>query len=261
MIKNLIKKIFARMGYLVFKKENAATVIRQMAYSADILREIEFVSIHGKSREYTMVNKERSFGLYKAVEYICRNNIEGDIVECGVWKGGQAMIMAHTLLQENDTSRKIWLYDTYTGMSEPTNYDIKISTHEKAKTLLLKKDKSTERDNIWCYAPVEEVKRNVMSTGFNPNNFVFVKGKVEDTIPNQIPSKIALLRLDTDWYESTYHELVHLFPRLVKGGVLIIDDYGTWEGQKKAVDQYIKENNIKILLTRVTDGCIGVRVD
>jgi len=261
MIKDLIKKIAGQMGYIVFKKENADTVVRQMSYSADILRDIEFASIHGKSREYTMVNKERSFALYEAVEYISRNNIEGDIVECGVWRGGQTMIMARTLLKENDKNRKIWLYDTYEGMSEPTNDDVKISNQERAQNLLLQKDKSTELDNIWCYAPIEEVKRNVMSTGYNPDNFVFVKGKVEDTIPDQIPSKIALLRLDTDWYESTYHELVHLFPRLVKGGVLLIDDYGTWAGSKKAVDKYIKENNVKILLTRVTAGCIGVRVE
>ncbi len=261
MITNLIKKIFNQIGYIVFKKENAATVMRQMFYSADILRDIEFTSIHKKSRGYTMVNKERSFALYEATKYISRNKIEGDVVECGVWKGGQTMIMAHTLLQENDINRKIWLYDTYEGMSEPTEDDMRISTNEKAKSLLLKKDKTTERDNIWCYAPIEEVKKNVMSTGYNPNNLVFVKGKVEDTIPNQIPEKIALLRLDTDWYESTRHELVHLFPRLVKGGVLVIDDYGTWAGSKKAVDEYIKENNIKILLTRITAGCIGVRVE
>jgi hypothetical protein len=78
-------------------------------------------------------------------------------------------------------------------------------------------------------------------------------GKVEDTIPADIPEKIALLRLDTDWYESTKHELIHLFPRLQKGGVLIIDDYGFWKGARKAVDEYFAENNIQILLNRIDD--------
>ncbi|MGH7175324.1 MAG: TylF/MycF/NovP-related O-methyltransferase [Minisyncoccia bacterium] len=247
-IKYLAKKIVDKMGYTVLLKGSPP----------DVLRETGFAPIMEKSREYTKVDEGRSFGLYKAVEYLCRNNIEGDFVECGVWRGGQAMIMAYTLLQENDVSRTIWLYDTYAGMSEPTEDDVSILTKEKAKTLLLK-DKSPE--GILSYAPMEEVKRNVVSTGYSPNNFAFVKGKVEDTIPDQMPKKVALLRLDTDWYESTYHELVHLFPRLVKGGVLIIDDYGSWEGSRKAVDQYIKEKNVKILLNRVSNGRIGVRVD
>jgi O-methyltransferase len=88
-----------------------------------------------------------------------------------------------------------------------------------------------------------------------------VKGKVEDTVPKNAPEKIALLRLDTDWYESTRHELVHLFPRLVPGGVLIIDDYGHWQGARKAVDEYIAGNQVKILLNRVDyTGRIGVKI-
>jgi O-methyltransferase len=88
-----------------------------------------------------------------------------------------------------------------------------------------------------------------------------VKGKVEDTVPKNAPEKIALLRLDTDWYESTRRELVHLFPRLVPGGVLIIDDYGHWQGARKAVDEYIAGNQVKILLNRVDyTGRIGVKI-
>jgi len=79
----------------------------------------------------------------------------------------------------------------------------------------------------------------------------FIKGRVEETIPNAAPEQIALLRLDTDWYESTRHELIHLFPRLTHGGVLIIDDYGYWQGARKAVDEYIEENKLSILLARI----------
>jgi O-methyltransferase len=84
---------------------------------------------------------------------------------------------------------------------------------------------------------------------------------VEDTIPNNIPEKIAILRLDTDWYESTRHELVHLFPRLSPYGVLIIDDYGCWQGAKKAVDEYISENNLRIFLSRIdSTGRIAIKL-
>jgi hypothetical protein len=77
------------------------------------------------------------------------------------------------------------------------------------------------------------------ATGYPSNKIHFIKGPVEETIPRQMPSpSIALLRLDTDWYESTKHELIHLFPRLSAGGILIIDDYGHWAGARQAVDEY-----------------------
>jgi hypothetical protein len=104
------------------------------------------------------------------------------------------------------------------------------------------------------------VKLNIESTNYPKNLVHFVKGKVEDTIPQTMPEKIAILRLDTDWYESTYHELKHLFPKLVKGGIIIIDDYGHWKGAREAVDQYFTENGIHILLNRIDyTGRIGIK--
>jgi O-methyltransferase len=98
---------------------------------------------------------------------------------------------------------------------------------------------------------LEDVKRVMAATGYEPGKTVFVPGRVEDTIPASAPETIALLRLDTDWYQSTYHELTHLYPRLAVGGVLIIDDYGHWQGARKAVDQYIREQKLKLLLCRI----------
>ena len=94
----------------------------------------------------------------------------------------------------------------------------------------------------------------------NPSDkFIFVEGKVEDTLPNTLPDEIAILRLDTDWYESTKQELVHLFPRLVSKGVIIVDDYYSWTGSKKAVDEYLDSINSPIFLKRVADTVIGVK--
>jgi len=119
----------------------------------------------------------------------------------------------------------------------------------------------SEGFNEWCYSPLEEVQKNLYSTNYPKEKITFIKGKVEETIPNIIPEKISILRLDTDWYESTYHELMHLFPRLSKGGVLIIDDYGHWKGSREAVDKYLKENEISMLLNRIDyTGRIGVKV-
>jgi hypothetical protein len=82
-----------------------------------------------------------------------------------------------------------------------------------------------------------------------------VKGPVESTIPATIPDQLAILRLDTDWYESTKHELDHLYPRLVSGGILIIDDYGHWQGARQAVDEYFARQNLKPLLSRIDYTC------
>jgi len=209
----------------------------------------DFRKIHEDCKDYHMTPIEREYALYKAVEYIVDSNVPGDFVECGVWKGGSSMIMAKTLLSKNETTRKIYLYDTFEGMPEPAEIDTRISDGRSGiKTW---KEQQKEDYNEWCYVSLEEVKTNMQRTEYPEENLVFVKGKVEDTIPGTVPQKIALLRLDTDFFESTYHELVHLFPLLSNGGVLILDDYGHWAGAKKAVDQYFKENNITILLNRI----------
>ena len=112
-------------------------------------------------------------------------------------------------------------------------------------------NKKSEDSADWCFASLDEVKQNVIKTGYNTEKLHFIKGKVENTLPKYAPKQIALLRLDTDWYESTKHELIHLFPRLVSGGVLILDDYGYWAGAKKAVDEYFSQTKIQILLNRI----------
>ncbi|ETW91998.1 MAG: hypothetical protein ETSY2_54965, partial [Candidatus Entotheonella gemina] len=186
------------------------------------------------------------YAMYQATQYVSQANIEGDLVECGVWKGGSSMIGALTLLQQSDTSRKLYLYDTYAGMPPPEERDTElgIPMFQMGMEALVSFLGSSYGDIF--YASLEEVRTNMHSTGYPPDNFVFVEGKVEDTIPGIIPDKISLLRLDSDWYQSTYHELEHLYPRLSNGGVLIIDDYGAFKGSKDAVDQYFREQNITL---------------
>lgn len=208
-------------------------------------------------RPYTMTSPERMFSLMRAIEYIEKNKIEGDIVECGVWRGGSSMVMAKKLSELQNTDRQLFMYDTYEGMSEPTENDLQ-HDGQNAQNMLATSDK--EIDQIWCYSALDEVKQNMQSTGFPLDKINFVQGKVEETIPNVIPKKIAILRLDTDWYESTKHEMEHLFPLLVKGGVLIIDDYGHWQGARKAIDEYLTAHNIQILLNRIDyTGRIGIK--
>ena len=154
------------------------------------------------------------------------------------------MMIAYMLRDAGITSRKIYLYDTFGGMTKPGNHD-----GEKEKTEW-EKNIVDDQLNNWCYSPLEEVRANMEATGYPKENIVFIKGKVEQTIPGTLPDKLALLRLDTDWYESTKHELAHLYPLLEAGGILIIDDYGEWQGARKAADEYFATNG-PVLLNRL----------
>ena len=180
---------------------------------------------------YTMTSPARIVAVCSAVRYVEANSIPGVFVECGVWKGGSSMAAALTF----KTPRPFILFDTFEGMSAPTEHDRRAASGKSASEMLQNADRSA---SIWCYSPLDEVKRNISSTGYPDSHVTYVKGKVEDTVPGSAPGQIAILRLDTDWYESTRHELEHLYPRLSPGGVLIIDDYGYWTGARKAVDEY-----------------------
>ena len=214
--------------------------------------------IYNTVKAYTMTSPERVFSLIEAVDYIHKFGVEGSIVECGVWKGGSMMAVILRLMELHEKKRELFLYDTFDGMSEPTEFDIDPSG--KTAASLLDERYKSEQDHIWAFSPLEAVKERIYGTNYPKNLINFIKGKVEETIPTTVPEKIAILRLDTDWYESTKHELIHLFPRLVQGGVLILDDYGHWSGAKRAVDEYLMDNKIKILLNRIDNtGRIAIK--
>jgi hypothetical protein len=205
-----------------------------------------------------MTGTERLFGLIEAVKYVVQNQIDGAFVECGVWKGGSMLAAIETLVYLNDLSRQLYLYDTFEGMSAPTKEDVSCNNQEADR--MLQSDTNKQTNLVWAYSTIEEVKKTITLSPYPSEKIHYVKGKVEDTLPASIPDQIALLRLDTDWYESTKHELVHLYPKLVKGGVLIVDDYGYWKGAKKAVDEYFQQNKIPILLNRMDEtGRIAVK--
>lgn len=220
------------------------------AYPADF--EALHKTVYSKVKPFTMTSAERIYGLIEAVKYITRYQIEGAIVECGVWKGGSMMAIAQTLKSEKADTRHLYLYDTFEGMPPPTEADKDFSGVDAAARLNEESNNKKE-SYIWAYSALDEVKAAMALTQYNPERIQYIQGKVEDTIPASIPDKIALLRLDTDWYESTKHELEHLFPRLAKNGVLIIDDYGFWKGSRKAVDEYFAGLNMPVFLNRMDD--------
>ncbi|MBI1832250.1 MAG: class I SAM-dependent methyltransferase [Planctomycetes bacterium] len=192
-------------------------------------------------KSYTMTSVERVVALCQSIAYLHNHRIAGDIVECGVWRGGSMMAAALALLSLDSTTRQLHLYDTFTGMTPPAPVDVDWQGRSARDVL---RDSSAEGDLARGRCPLQNVKSAMMLTRYPWEKMLFIQGPVEKTIPQHLPNKIALLRLDTDWYESTYHELEHLYPRLVEGGVLIVDDYGHWQGAKKAVDQYFADHGI-----------------
>jgi len=193
---------------------------------------------------FTMTGIERQWAMISAVRFLDNAGLEGDIVECGVWRGGNMLIAKHV----SRSPRKFYLFDTFAGMSEPTEADI-----DKSGSSALSRFQAYLKPthNEWAYASLEEVRENFRKQGFIDDSVKFVKGKVEETLQKEenLPKQIALLRLDTDWYESTLAELQILYPRLVSGGILIVDDYGHWQGARKAFDEYFKEQ--PVLLQRI----------
>jgi O-methyltransferase len=210
------------------------------------------------AKPFTMTGRERLYALIQAVRYVAEHRIEGDIVECGVWKGGSMMAAAKALAHCGDTSRALWLYDTFEGMPEPTAADVSRKGENAREAFAQAKTGAGGSD--WCRSPLDEVQSVLRQSKYPAQRIRFVKGKVEETIPGEAPERIAVLRLDTDWYSSTKHELTHLYPRLAKGGVLLLDDYGYWEGSRKAVDEYLAEHRIPLLLNRIDgSGRIAVK--
>lgn len=241
-MKTHVKSILKRFG-LTVKRD----------FQPDL--EKEFFDLQKKIAPYTMTALESQIAMYRAVQYICSNDVEGDLVECGVWKGGASMLMSAVLKKEG-SDKTIWMYDTYEGLPEPTKDDVRF---DGIPAMFKWNSQKREGGSDWAYASLEEVKSNMKAIGYG--HMRYVKGKVEDTIPEEIPEKISLLRLDTDWYESTKHELDQLFPRLSRGGILILDDYGQWLGSRKAVDEYFKEHGIKMFLNRLDHAArIGVKI-
>jgi O-methyltransferase len=198
-------------------------------------------------KPYTVTSNERVATTCDAIRFIERYQVPGAVVECGVWAGGNMMAAATTLMSLGRADRDLYLFDTFEGMTAPTDADVDISGREAAE-LLHEQDRRT--GDVWCYASMDEVRTNLASTGYPEQRLHFVKGPVETTLPERSPAQIAVLRLDTDWYESTAHELRHLIPQVAPNGVLIIDDYGHWQGARRAVDEWLEAEQRPIFLAR-----------
>jgi len=203
------------------------------------------------SQRLTMVSSDRLWAAINAVKYVVNAGVDGDIVECGVWRGGCSLAMA-MMLKEMNSAKKIILFDTFAGMTTPCDKDIE--AYSKTSAYGQYNQNAEAELNQWCYASIEDVKNNFEKA--NCTDYAkYIEGNILSTLDNNrnLPSCISLLRLDTDFYESTKKEMTVLYPLLQKFGVLLVDDYGFWEGSRKAVDEYFKVSTTASPLLWKTD--------
>ncbi len=242
MLKALARKVLRSLGLDVVRYGSSPA-------SPPTGFDAEETAIMERVRPFTMTSDERISAMVRAVRYVVGAGIPGDFVECGVWRGGTMMAAALTLLQCGVRDRSLHLFDTFQGMTEPT--DVDVDFRGSAAAARFQSERTGPNASAWCRASLQEAKANLLSTGYPADRLRFIEGRVEDTIPAHAPVEIAILRLDTDWYESTLHELRHLYPRLAVGGILLIDDYGHWEGCRKATDEYLATLAAPPMLCRV----------
>jgi O-methyltransferase len=261
--KDLEQAVGRLQDLTVLIPEISLTTPAQMPVDLFTDQDDRFRKILRTARGFTMGTPELCYALYQAVGYISAKKIPGAIVESGVWRGGNIALCALALLEQADTSRDFFLFDTFDwSWPDLSQYDstIQQSSAEKRNAALKQRRNAPQRKLDTQLVSKDRVSEYLESTGYPSEKFHLVKGLVQDTIPDQAPAEIALLRLDTDLYESTYHELMHLYPRLVSGGILLIDDYPTEHGCVKAVEQYFSEVGSRPFLSRIhTQGRIGIK--
>lgn len=224
-------RFLAKLDFVVTRTESPAQLWPELS-----TRDIQTLN---DSLPFTMTSPSRLAALIVACNYVNRAQISGDFVECGVWKGGSVIAAARTLGMDPHFTGNFWLYDTFSGMTAPTVVDGAEANSRYDQSLRLAEGVD------WCFASETEVKRNIeLHSNLPLDRFRLVKGPVESTLRNSDtrPEAIAVLRLDTDWYESTLVELETLYPLLQPGGVLIIDDYGQWQGARRAVEEYFRNH-------------------
>jgi hypothetical protein len=197
------------------------------------------------AQRFSMSPENNLLATALACQHVVERNIPGDFVECGVWRGGHAIIAAG-VFESTKQPRETYMLDTFSGMSEPTENDAR--TYDGASAVKMFEDLKRRENSGWCAASLDEVKDNFKKAGVSLVSAHFIQGKVEDTLCDRnhisrfADRKIAVLRLDTDWFESTKIELERLWPLVSPGGIMIVDDYGYWSGAKKAVDDYFSGN-------------------
>lgn len=200
----------------------------------------KFARLWEQVAPFTMTSPERGFALWTAVNAVIDASTPGAFVECGVWRGGSSMLVALTLLQRGVKNCELYLFDTFEGMTSPSEADIDVHGRRASDLMAGSAGKRTA-ELVRAATGLDEVRAAIESTGYDMRLVRFIKGDVRETLSKTQTLRICLLRLDTDFYDSTLAELRQLYPRVAQGGVLFIDDYGHWKGARQAVEDYFAD--------------------
>ena len=225
-IKGKIFKIVSILNILIYS-------IKASNNEKKLVRTCSKYKFHTQTK-YSIWNTLKTFNK------VIKNNVEGDIVECGVWQGINLVLFQKLIEIKKISNKKIYGFDTFEGIPIPTKNDIT----KDNKPMINEYKNMTKKDGSsgWNYASLKEVKKNYTENTKKNDNLILIKGKVENTLSSKknIPNKICILRLDTSLYEGTKIELKNLFPRVQSGGVVIVEGYEQFKGVKKATDEYLQ---------------------
>ena len=242
MLKILLNNGIFYMSKLIKKIKFFAELFLRDAFN------LEKVNLFIKAFPYTMVGYKRLSNVYELSKKVVKSNLQGDFVECGVWKGGCSAVMGF-VAQKEGRGRKTWLFDSFEGLPEPGKED-----GDLAKTYSENKMQGQMKTINKCVGPMEDVKKIIFDIlKLNKENIKLKKGWFQDTLPlaKEKIEKISILRLDGDWYESTKVCLDNLYDNVSAGGYVVIDDYGHWEGAKKALNEFFEQRNINPKLVKI----------
>lgn len=236
-MKQLIRDALGHLGYDVVRRNGFHDPAVDLPPDVDPATAATVSAVSG----LTLTPPARVVALCEAVRHVVRAGVPGAFVECGVWRGGSALAIVRTLLDLGETDRDVLLFDTFERMPEPGPEDVDLTGTSAATYQRILDDGGDYDRATYDYLPFGEVQSVMLATGYPSARLHFVHGMVEDTLPAAAPDQAALVRLDTDYYRSTRHELEHLFPRIAAGGVLLVDDYGHWLGCRQAVDEFVAD--------------------
>lgn len=257
-MKDLAKRLLRSIGLEVHLTKAPSDFVMPVEFSKRDVEIFEYIWSNG----LIMGTPQGLAAAISACKHVAKAGVTGDFVECGVWRGGISLA-AKLIFEEYRCDKRVWLFDTFAGMPEPTEFDR--PRFEKFDTRQVFDEAQREGFNEWCYASIEDVRRNFERAGANFEQTRFIKGDVRQTLHDEanLPAGISVLRLDTDWYESTKVQLEVLYPRLSRGGGLLIDDFGYWEGVRKAVEEYFGSrpaSEMPLLYYTDLSGRMGVKV-
>lgn len=228
----------------LFEPEPDADYPNQAIYVAG------FVNHYINGRAVTMLPLARLENLRSCVAEIVREGIPGDLIETGVWRGGATIFMRGLLEAYGDDARAVWVADSFEGLPEPDG-------EQFPKEAAFHRGTTMQRYYKKMAATIDEVRANFEAYGLLDQRVRFLKGWFKDTLPSAPIEKLALIRLDGDYYESTMDGLTNLYDKLAVGGFVIIDDYGedAWTNCRQAVDRFREQRAIRDPLIAVDSKC------